>query len=34
LARQLGASVQRGAPDGVSSPADIVVVLGADAVKR
>jgi hypothetical protein len=34
LARQLGASVQRGAPEGVSSPADIVVVLGADAVNR
>jgi LCP family protein required for cell wall assembly len=34
LARQLGASVQPGAPDGVSSPADIVVVLGADAVSR
>jgi polyisoprenyl-teichoic acid--peptidoglycan teichoic acid transferase len=34
LVRQLGASLVRGAPEGVDSPADIVVVLGADTVSR
>lgn len=33
LARQLGASVQQGAPPGETVAADLVVVLGQDAVK-
>ena len=34
LAKQLGAEVARGAPEGVSGTADLVVVLGQDAAKR
>jgi LCP family protein required for cell wall assembly len=33
VAQQLGATVTRGAPEGVTSTADIVVVVGADADK-
>jgi LCP family protein required for cell wall assembly len=34
LASALGAEVRRGAPEGVASEADIVVILGKDAVNR
>ncbi|HJZ49913.1 MAG TPA: LCP family protein [Roseiflexaceae bacterium] len=34
LARQLGAELRQGAPDGVSSAADIVVVVGQDQAGR
>ncbi len=33
LAKQLGAELRQGAPDGVSSAADVVVIVGADQAK-
>jgi hypothetical protein len=34
LARQLGAELRQGPPDGVSSAADIVVIVGQDQANK